>query len=473
MKAIKLRINPTLAQRRQLNLEFSVRRHVWNWALERRSSAYKADKTSLNAVALSRELTLKKASDTLLKAVSATALNNTLWDLDAAFQKFFKKTAKYPQSKKFGTVNSVCYTLDKRQAVFLDGELLKLPKLGSLRVIWSRQVPVFPNTATVSKAPDGHWFVSLQIDYTDPISPPATDKAIGIDLGLTCFAALSDGEKILSPKPLKQGLRRLAHAQRSLSGKQRGSSNRRKARQRVACIHRQIANQRANFLHQQSTRIVGENAVVAIEDLHVRGMMANGKLARSVGDASWGEFRRMLTYKSKWTGRDLRIVPRFERTTGVCPDCGFVGERLPLNVRSWTCECGAIHDRDVAAARMILITARSAGSDPGLVNQPDDSGASRDNTGRVEGVKAQLKSRNGLRPARHYTGVRLKILAADSDVFYIKLLHQFIFHITISFGLFFIALCFCTFSGFFDLFNRTAYGFHGANKRQFGGIFSA
>ncbi|MBT9177561.1 MAG: hypothetical protein DDT20_01896 [Firmicutes bacterium] len=396
MKAIKLRIYPTLEQRRQLSREFAVRRHVWNWALERRSSAYKTDKTSLNAVGLSRELTRKKASDTSLCRVSSTALNNTLWDLDAAFQNFFKKQGRYPKRKKFGAVNSVCYTLDKRKKVFRDGELLKLPKVGSLRVVWSREVPVFPNTATVSKTPDGRWFVSLQIDYTDPVAAPTTDKQIGIDLGLTCFAALSDGEKIYSPKPLKQGLRRLAHAQRATSRAQRGSSNRRKARQRVARIHRQIADQRANFLHQQSTRIVGENAVIAIEDLHVRGMMANGKLARSIGDASWGEFRRMLTYKSKWMGRDLRIVQRFERTTGVCPDCGLVGDRLPLNVRSWTCECGATHDRDVAAARMILSTARSAGIyDPGLANKPDDSGASRDNTGWDEGVKAQHISPHG------------------------------------------------------------------------------
>ncbi len=399
MKAVKFRIYPTLAQRRQLTKEFVTRRKVWNWALERRSSAYKADKTSLNAVALSRELTKLKASDTSLQAVSATALQNTLWDLDAAFQKFFRKQAKYPKRKKFGTVNSVCYALNKRKKVFRDGDMLKLPKLGAMRVVWSREISVFPNTATVSKTPDGRWFVSLQIDYVDPIAPPATDKQVGIDLGLTCFAALSDGEKIRSPKPLRQGLRRLAHVQRTLSRAQRGSNNRRKSRQRVARIHRQIADQRANFLHQTSTRIVGENAVIAIEDLHVRGMMANGKLARSIGDASWSEFRRMLAYKSKWLGRELRVVPRFERTTGVCPDCGHVGERLPLNIRSWTCQCGAVHDRDVAAARMILLTARSAGIACGAVYKPDDSGVSHDNTGRCEAGKAQLKSRQGCRQA--------------------------------------------------------------------------
>lgn len=393
MKAVKFRIYPTLAQRRQLSKEFATRRRVWNWALERRSSAYKADKTSLNAVALSRELTKLKASDTSLQAVSTTALVNTLFDLDTAFQNFFRKQAKYPKRKKFGAVQSVCYTIDKRKNVFQDGETLKLPKLGAIKVRWSHECPVIPTSATVSKTADDRWFVSLQIDYIDPIAPPATDKQVGIDLGLTCFAALSDGEKIKSPKPLKNGLRRLAHAQRALSRKQQDSSNRRKAKQRVARIHRQIADQRADFLHKLSTRIVGENAVIAIEDLHVRGMMANRKLARSIGDASWSEFRRMLTYKAQWIGRDLRVVPRFVRTTGVCPDCGVIGKRLPLTVRSWMCQCGAVHDRDVAAARVILSTAGTAGSyGPGLVNQPDDNGASCDNTGRNEGAKVQLKT---------------------------------------------------------------------------------
>ena len=395
MKAIKFRIYPTLAQRRQLIREFAVRRRVWNWALERRSVAYKADKTSLNAVALSRELTLKKASDTLLKTASATALINTLWDLDEAFKKFFKKQANYPKRKKFGTVNSVCYNIDKRAKVFRDGELLKLPKLGAVDVVWSKSIPVTPNSATVSKTPDGRWFVALQYDAQDAIDAPKTGHAVGIDLGLTCFAAMSDGAKIMPPKPLRAGLRKLAHAQRDLSRAKRGSVGRRKAKGRVARIHSRIAFQRADFLHKLSTSIVVEHDQIAVEDLNVRGMMANGKLARSIGDASWSEFRRMLTYKSKWMGRELLLVPRFERTTGVCPDCGLVGERLPLNVRSWKCECGAVHDRDVAAARVILATARSAGIAGGGRNKPDEMGISPENTAACESGKAQIMRPHG------------------------------------------------------------------------------
>lgn len=401
MKAAKFRIYPTITQRRQLSKEFAARRKVWNWALERRSSAYKADKTSLNAVVLSRELTQLKTSEPFLKSVSATALTYTLRDLDEAFKKFFRKEAKYPKRKKFGTVNSVKYQIDKRkgQQVFRDGELLKLPKLGVVKVRWSKSIPVIPNSATVSKTPDGRWFVSLQYDAQDMIDLPHSDKELGIDLGLSCFIAGSDGRKEYSPKPYKQAMRRLAHAQRNLSRKKNGSSNRRKARQRVAMIHRQIADQRANFLHQQSTRIVTEHGLIAIEDLHVRGMMANRKLARSIGDVAWSEFRRQLNYKSKWYGRKLAITPRFARSTGVCPECGKIGEKLPLNIRTWTCQCGAIHDRDVAAAKIILQTARSAGLACGGRSKPDDSGLIRDNTAVNEAGKAQLKSRNGLRQA--------------------------------------------------------------------------
>lgn len=395
VKAIKFRIYPTLAQRRQLIKEFVARRHVWNWALECRSSAYKADKTTLNAVALSRLLTQRKASDTSLKAVSATALAYTLRDLDEAFQRFFSKQARYPKRKKFGTVNSVCYQIDKRQPVFRDGELLKLPKLGAVDVVWSKSIPVTPNSATVSKTPDGRWFVSLQYDADDAVAVPKTGKAVGIDLGLTCFAAMSDGNKIKPPRPLRAGLRKLANAQRALSRAKKGSNGRRKAKVRVAKVHSRIADQRADFLHKLSTSIVVEHDQIAVEDLSVRGMMANRKLARSIGDASWSEFRRQLTYKAGWYGKTLCVTPRFSRSTGVCPECGVVGEKLPLSVREWTCACGAVHDRDIAAAQVILKTARNAGFAGGGRNKPNDRGVSPENTAVFEAGKAQFARPHG------------------------------------------------------------------------------
>ena len=377
-------------------MEFAARRKVWNWALECRSLSYRLDKTSLNAVALSRLLTQAKASDTFLKSASATALNNTLWDLDAAFQKFFKKTAKYPKRKKFGTVNSVCYQIDKRTAAFRDGEWLKLPKLGAVKVVWSASIPVIPNSATVSKTPDGAWFVALQYDAQDAIHPPAPiNDVIGLDFGLTTLVATSQGEKINGRKPFKSSKRRLARYQRRFAKASGGEANRRKLKCRVARIHRKIGDQRRDFLHKLSTTIARENQAIGIEDLNVRGMMANGKLASAVADCGWHELRRQLTYKSKWLGRTLVVSPRFERSTGVCPGCWLIGEKLPLDVRTWTCECGAHHDRDIAAAKVIALhTARNAGINGfGLVHKPEDSGSTaKARTGKMKQKRSEQAS---------------------------------------------------------------------------------
>jgi len=327
MKAAKFRFYPTLAQRKQLAVEFIVRRKVWNWALETRRTAYREDKTNLNAVALSRLLTLERRQIPFLKKGSATVSTYTLRDLDSAFDKFFKKQAKYPKRKKFGTVNSAQYQIDKRNQHFRDGELLKLPKLGVCKIRWSRSIPGIPNSATVSHTPDGKWYISLQYDCDDPISPPEpVSPVVGIDLGLTTLVTLSTGEKINGLNPFKNTRRKLAIAQRRLSKAQRGGSTRRKRKQRVASIHRKISNQRKDFQHKLSTSIVTRHGAIGIEDLNVRGMMANGKLSRAVADCGFYELRRQISYKAKWYGRTVVEYPRFDRSTGVCPKCGIVGK---------------------------------------------------------------------------------------------------------------------------------------------------
>lgn len=225
MKAYKLRFYPTLAQRRQFAKEFSACRSVWNWALETRTQAYRQEGQSLNAVALSRKLTLLKSSQPFLKAASATALNNVLWSQDEAFQEFFKKQARYPRFKKRGRVNACGFSLDKRRGdkIFIPGERLRLPKLGDLNIPWSyRDIPAFPNSATVSRNPSGQRFVSLQCDCIDVINPPATNKTIGLDLGLSTLVATSDGKKEKPRRFLKNRLRRLKFAQRRLSKTARG-----------------------------------------------------------------------------------------------------------------------------------------------------------------------------------------------------------------------------------------------------------
>jgi putative transposase len=357
MRAYKFRIYPTLAQRRQLETEFQACRYVWNWALGTRKRAYQDRGESLNAIALSRMLTEHKTEKPFLQAASATCSSYVLKALDEAYQKFFKRQAKFPKFKKRHQANSCTYQIDKRKgaSIFASGQVLKLPKLGAVRVRWSQEVPVMPENATVTRTPGGQYFVSLCCNHAPEKLPELAVPPIGLDLGIKDLVADSRGDKVKPPRYARVMKRRLAHAQRALSRAQKGAANRRKQKCRVARLHQRIGDQRRDFLHKLSTSIARENQAIGIEDLHVRGVMANGKLASAVADCGWGELRRQLEYKSAWYGRDLRVVPRFVRTTGVCPDCGAVGDKLPLSVRVWVCKaCGVEHDRDTAAAQMIV-----------------------------------------------------------------------------------------------------------------------
>ncbi len=230
-----------------------------------------------------------------------------------------------------------------------------------LDIRWSRPLPegVEPTTVTVSRDAAGRWFVSLLCE--DTITPaPATTQAVGIDAGITSLVTLSTGEKITNPKHERRDRARLARAQRELSRKVKGSANREKARVRGARIHARIADRRRDVLHKLSARLVRENQTVVIEDLTVRNLLKNHSLARAISDASWTELRSMLEYKCAWYGRELVVIDRFFPSSKLCGNCGTVRGKLPLNVREWTCDCGAVHDRDVNAARNTLAAGPAA-----------------------------------------------------------------------------------------------------------------
>ncbi len=370
MKAVKLRFYPTLKQRRQLKEEFRSSKFVYNWSLAHRSKLYEEKKFSINWIGLSREITKLKKEKPFLRKTTGTVHCNTLKSLESGYQRFFRKQGKFPRFKRFK--RSCTYTLDKRQSknIFKDKTILKLPKLGKINVIWSQEVPIFPNSATVSTDSADRWFVSLQVDCKCKKEIPYTMSAVGIDLGLHCYIATSEGEKIKSPKILRKNLRKLKKKSKFLSKKKKRSNNRLKARKRLGKLHARIADKRRDFLHKLSTTIVKKHQTVAVEDLSVRRMMSNKKLSRSIGDASWSEFRRQLEYKSNWYKRDFMLAnPR--NTSKTCSRCGFVLNELSLNVRRWCCiSCGEEHDRDINAARNILATARSAGSACGTSNKP-------------------------------------------------------------------------------------------------------
>ncbi|MFW9622525.1 MAG: RNA-guided endonuclease InsQ/TnpB family protein, partial [Macromonas sp.] len=271
-----------------------------------------------------------------------------------AFGNFFAKRGRYPQFKRKGGHQSAEYTAS---AFRWDGQVLKLAKMDvPLDVRWSRQIPPAAKvtTVTVSKDAAGRYFVSLLCD--DVVSAkPEVAQVVGIDLGLTHFATLSDGEKIPAPNAFRKHEKKLAKLQRKLARKKKGSKNRTKARLKVAKLYAKIADIRKDFIHKLSTRLIHENQVIAIETLAVSNMKKNRKLAKSIGDAGWAEFVRQLEYKARWYGREVIKIDRWYPSSKRCSDCGYTVEKMPLNVRQWTCpECGANHDRDVNAARNIL-----------------------------------------------------------------------------------------------------------------------
>jgi len=220
-----------------------------------------------------------------------------------------------------------------------------------LDIRWSRPLPegAEPTTVTVSRDAAGRWHASLLCETTVHDGPPS-DAVVGVDAGITSLVTLSTGEKVTNPRHERADRKRLALAQRRLARTAPRSRNRDKASRKVAKVHARIADRRRDHLHKLSTRLVRENQAVVIEDLNVRNMVRNHSLARAISDAAWRELRTMVEYKCQWYGRDLVVVDRWFPSSKLCSACGALRDRLPLNVREWTCRCGARHDRDVNAA---------------------------------------------------------------------------------------------------------------------------
>ncbi|HSA50798.1 MAG TPA: RNA-guided endonuclease TnpB family protein [Yinghuangia sp.] len=355
-RAYRYRFYPTGEQAAELSRTFGCVRLVYNKALEERTRAWFGEQRRVSYVESSAALTAWKKTGELafLGEVSSVPLQQALRHLQAAFGNFFARRAKYPRFKsRKRSRASAEYT---RSAFTWRGGKLTLAKMSEpLDIRWSRPLPegVTPTTVTVSRDPAGRWFVSLLCD--DTIAPaPATDSVVGIDAGITSLVTLSTGETIANPKHERRDRARLARAQRELSRKAKGSNNRAKARVKVARVHARITDRRRDFLHKLTTRLVHENQVVVIEDLTVRNMVKNRQLARAISDAAWRDMRMMLEYKCAWYGRELVVVDRWFPSSRLCGACGTIREKLPLNVREWTCGCGVVHDRDVNAANNIL-----------------------------------------------------------------------------------------------------------------------
>jgi len=346
---------------------FGCARVVFNDGLAARQDARQAGLPYLSDRELSARLTAAKATPerAWLGEVSAVVLQQALADLNAAYRTFFASRTGQRKGPKVGpprfrsrkdTRQAIRFTANARFKI-LDNGRLRLPKIGDLPVRWSRPLPSQPSSVTVIRDSAGRYFASFVVQ-ADPGTVPEAEPVIGIDLGLTHFAVLSDGRKITSPRFLRRAEKRLRRAQQSLSRKQQGSRNRDKARVTVARAHARVADARRDFHHKLSTAIIRDNQAVYVEDLAVAGL-ARTRLAKSVHDAGWSAFVAMLEYKARLYGRQFRRIGRFEPTSQVCSACGVRDGPKPLHVREWTCgACGVTHDRDVNAAKNIAALGR-------------------------------------------------------------------------------------------------------------------
>lgn len=389
------RLYPEPGQRAALARAFGCARVVFNDAVRAREDARKAGRPSPTAGELSRSLITeaKRTSErSWLGEVSAVVLQQSLRDAESAYRNFFASLTGARKGPKLGPPRfksrkdarqSVRFTANARWNI-TDSGRLNLPKIGAVKVKWSRTLPTTPTSVTVIKDAAGRYFASFVIDTdaaADADRMPETENTIGIDLGLTHFAVLSDGTKIDSPRFLRRAEKKLKKAQRELSRKQKGSKNRAKARLKVARAHTQVTDARREFHHQLSTKLISENQGIAVEDLSVAGL-ARTRLAKSVHDAGWSTFVTMLAYKAQRYGRTLVKIGRFEPTSQTCSTCGVKDGPKPLGVREWTCTaCGTLHDRDINAAINIKTAAGLAASTCGAPVRPGAVPAQRTETG--------------------------------------------------------------------------------------------
>ncbi len=357
-RAYKFRFYPTTEQESLLRRTMGCVRLVYNKALATRTEAWYERQERIQYKETSSLLTSWKKTEDLsfLNEVSCVPLQQCLRHLQKAFANFWGKRAKYPRFKKKRNGGSAEFT--KSAFKYRDGKVWLAKCSEPLNIVWSRYLPTgcSPSTVTVKLEPSGRWFVSLLVDdYTVETLPP-TSKQVGIDAGVSSLISTSDGEKIANPKHFNRLYQKLKVAQKELSRKTKGSSNRHKARLKVAKIHAKIKDARTDFLHKLTTDLVRNNSLICIEDLAVRNMVKNHKLARSISDAAWGEMFRQLEYKCEWYGRKLVKIDRFFPSSKRCNHCGFVVEKLPLDVRNWDCpSCGTTDiDRDINAGKNIL-----------------------------------------------------------------------------------------------------------------------
>ncbi|WP_293330213.1 IS200/IS605 family element RNA-guided endonuclease TnpB [Microcoleus sp. CAWBG58] len=352
LKAFKYRIYPTSEQSILLAKSFGCARWFYNYTLNLTSETYKQTGKGLSRNEIINLLpSLKKEYEWLTEAPSQ-ALQQAALNLSSAFLNFFEGRAKYPNFKKKRNRQSIRFP----QGCKLKDDILRLPKIGDVHCKVSRQPEGTLKSVTVSVNPSGEYLAACLYDDGKNLPEKSSEgKAIGIDVGLTHYAITSDGTKHGNPKYYRKYEKKLARRQKQLSHKLKGSNNRHKARIKVAKVHAKIVRCREDFIHKLSRKLVDENQVIVVENLAVRNMVKNHKLAKSISDAGWGEFCTMMKYKSEWEGKTYIEVDRFYPSSKTCNNCLNRVDSLSLDIRSWQCpKCGENHERDINAAKNIL-----------------------------------------------------------------------------------------------------------------------
>ena len=354
-KSFKYRLYPTASQAEKIDQNIGCARFVYNQLLDDRINVWKETRQRSK-----KTYSILKEEHEFLKEADSRALLHASKNLDAAYDKFFKEpSAGFPKFKSKHKCRWSYTTDNSHDAVRFDGNRLKLPKVGYVKIVEHRPQEGRILTATISHERSGEYYASVLCEIEQPKTLPVTDKVIGIDLGLHDIVVCSDGTRVEAPSHFRKSEHRLAKRQRDFSRTQKGSKGHEKARLKVARCHQKIKNQRNDFLQKLSTKLIRENQVICLEDLSVKGMERNHKLAKSVTDASFSRFVEMLEYKAEWYGRKIIKIDRFYPSTQLCSGCGYKNESIKglkgLKVREWVCpECGEVHDRDLNASRNIL-----------------------------------------------------------------------------------------------------------------------
>jgi len=346
LKAFKYRLYPTTDQSVLLNKHIGSSRSVYNLALETKQMAWAGNRVNLNCFDLIKQLPDLKKECEWLKEINSQSLQQPIRNLDNAFTRFFKGQGNFPKFKKKSNGGS----FNIPQNVLLKNGKLVIPKFKKgIDIVLHRPIKGEIRQATISKTPTGKYFVSILCETGENIKPKATieeNTSVGIDLGVKTFLVTSDGECFDNPKFLRESLSKLKYVQRKFS-KNKGK----RTKNKLAKLHEKVANQRKDFLHKTSSKLISDNQTICIEDLNIKGMLANHKLALSISDCGWSMFVDMLEYKAEWYGKNILKIGRFEPSSKLCSCCGSINKELTLKDREWTCSnCNTLLDRDVNAS---------------------------------------------------------------------------------------------------------------------------